>query len=444
MSRESSLSSTSLRREGVRKRPARTKSALVVPARPGDHAAVLHFLTSVLRGPSPAEFRATMEDPCHEPGDRLLVKRGHEVLGHVLVTHRAIRLGGTVVPAAGLQGLAVAPDLRGQGFGTLLLRRAERRMVDEGHALGLLATAVPAFFERFGWTPCGRRNQYSICVCKVLSVLAAEGLHPKIRKPLDIRPLRRMEVGQVAGIYRLNTAWQHGPVERSEAYWQWLVNRHAYDSLLVAIDNRDPRRQSPDQARIVGYAVLAGERIVEIFALPGHDKAPIQLLARACGEAIERGIDTLRVELAPGHPLGRLLEAAGGVHVAARCRRDEVLMAKVLSPDEMLRQLGSQLRQRAIAAEIPLPLDFGLAVNTQKCRISIDAAAVEVTAGSLGRSYLRTTPPRLTHILLGQVDWNSPHGIERSTRLAEQAAAAMFPPQTLWRPLLDDLPAGGG
>ena len=456
MSRNSSLSSTSLRRHGVRKKLSRARSILsVVPARSGDHPATLHFLTTIFHRPSPAEYRATIEDPYYESADRLLVKHGHEVLGHVLLTHRSIGLGGAVVPAAGLQALAVAPDLRGQGFGTLLLRRAERRMIEEGHAVGLLATGIPAFFEQFGWTACGRRNQYSICVCKVLSVLASQGLYPKVHRPLDIRPLRRMEIGQIAEVYRAGAEGQHGPVERTEAYWQWLVNRRAYDELLVAIDGHDGHRVSRGDPRIVGYAVLAGERIVELFTLPDHDKAAVQLLSRACGEAIERGVDTLRIELAPRHPLTRLFEAAGGVHLTGGCRRDEVLMAKVLSPEKMLRRMGSQLRGRAIAAEIPLPLDFGLAVNTQKCRISIDpvardsdnglptlASAVSITSGSIGRSYLRTTPARLTEILLGQVDWASPDRIELSTRLAEQAAAAFFPRQTLWRPMFDDLPAG--
>ena len=457
MNGHSPLSSTSLRPPGLRKKANRARSTLaVVSARPGDYPATLHFLTSIFHGPSPAEFRATIEDPCHEPADRLLVKRGHEVLGHTLVTHRAVRLGGTVVPAAGLQAIAAAPDLRGQGFGALLLRRAERHMTEEGHVLGLLATAIPGFFERFGWTACGRRNQYGVNVCKVLSVLAAKGLYPRIRKPLDIRPLRRMEIGQIAEVYRVNTAQRHGPVERSEAYWQWLVNRRAYDALLVAIDGRDPRRASRGDARIVGYAVLAGDRVVELFTLPDHNRAAIQLLSRACGEAIERGVDTLRIDLAPQHPLTQLIEAADAVHLIGGCRRDEVLMAKVLCPEEMLRRLGSQLRDRAIAADVPLPLDFGLAVNSQKCRISIDtvsrdsgngrplvAGAVYVTSGSIGRSYLRTTPARLTELLLGQVDWSAPREIELSTKLAEQTAAALFPQQTLWRPLFDDLPAGG-
>ncbi len=457
MSGSSPLSAASRRSHAVQQRASRTgKTLAVVPARPGDYPATLHFLASIFRGHSPAEFRASVEDPTHEPGDRLLLKRGHDILGHALITHRAVRLGRSVVSAAGLQGLATEPDLRGQGFGALLLRRAERCMIDEGHALGLLATARPEFFARFGWVPCGRRNRYSANVCKILSVLAAKGLYPKIRKPLDIRPLRRMEIPEVAEIYRANVLQCHGPLERSEAYWQWLVSRGAHDEFLVAIDRRNGRRSSSGNDAIVGYAVLTSERIVELFTMPDHAKAGIQLLSRACGEAIERSVDTLRIDLAPQHRLTRVLKAADAVSLTGSSRRHKMLMAKVLCPERMLQSLAGELLNRAVAAGLPLPLDFGLAVDNQKYRLSIDSdmpgsgnghppagRPASVATGSIGRSYLRIDPLRLTELLLGQVDWNSPGDIELSTKLAEQTATVLFPQQTLWRPLFDDLPAKG-
>lgn len=446
MSGHAPLSEASRRRHAARQKAG--KALAIVPARPGDYAATLHFLTSIFRGPSPGEFRASVEDPTHEPGDRLVLKRDHDVLGHVLVTHRSIRLGRSTVSAAVLHGLATAADLRGQGFGALLLRRAERHMVDEGHALGLLATASPEFFERLGWIACGRRNEYTANVCKILSVLAAKGLYPKIRKPLDIRPLRRMEIAKVADVYGVNVMECYGPLERSEAYWQWLVNRRGYDEFLVAIDRRNARRSSDPEAAIVGYAVLTGDRIVELMTLPDHNKAAIQLLSRACGEAIERGVDKLRIELAPQHPLKRILRAAGATS-PSETHRKEVLMAKVLCPKRLLRRQGHDLVNRATVADLPMPLDFGLAVDHQKYRLSIDSRnssdghAVDVATGSIGRSYLRLDPSRLTELLLGQINWSSPGNLELSTKLAEQAATALFPQHAFWRPPFDDLPAGG-
>ena len=454
MSGSVSLPASSSQSSGKRAKDRRPVSLAVVPSRPGDHPATLQFLTTIFQGPSPAEFRASHEDPFFELRDRLLLKRAHQILGHAQITHRAMRLGRAVVPAAGLQWLSVAPQFRRQGFGELLLRRAEHNMAEDGHAMGILATSTPDFFHRFGWTPCGRRNRWDANVCQILSVLAAKGLYPKIRKPLDIRPLRRMEVAEIAQIYRINMDSAVGPLERPDAYWQWLVNRAAYDEFLVAIERENGRRPSQGPAALVGYAVLRGEHVAELLTLPDHNKAAIQLLSRACGEAIERGIDTLSVHLPPQHRLGRILKAAGGRCVDRRVQPGEVLMAKVVDPVTMLERMAAEFVHRARRSKLALPLDLGLAVDRDRYQLSIadsaaetrngsSAAAVTVTAGSIGRSYLRLSSTQLTRLLLGLVDWDNATGIEASTKLAEQAGTALFARQRIWRPPLDDLRADG-
>ena len=429
----------------------------VVPARAGDHISALHFLTSVFRGPSPGEFKASLEDPFFETHDRLLIKRGHQILGHAQITHRTMHLGRGLIPAAGLHWLAAAPEIRGQGFGALLLRRAERLMVDEGAAVGLLSTTEPAFFRKFGWIDCGDRNRWIAGVWHVLAVLAQTENYPKVRKPLDIRPLRRMEIHDLAGVYRLNTECRFGPLERTEAYWHWLINRRAYDEILIAIDWGKGRSRSPCQPRIVGYAVLKAGWIVELLTVPDHPKAGVQLLCRACGEAIEQGIDTLGIFLPESDPLVPLLQQAGAVISAGHPRHCEVLMAKVLSPDRMLQRLSAELFDRAKSAGLVLPLDLGFAVENHKYQLSIALAAQDlppgdghqattanVGSGSVGRSYLRLGASAFSQLLLGAVNGVSESvAIEASTKIAREAASALFPGHSLWRPPFDDLPATG-
>ena len=322
--------------------------------------------------------------------------------------------------------------------------------MEAGDALALLSTTIPEYYAQLGWASCGRNDVYRVSVCEVLSVLASKGLYPRIPHPLDIRPMRRMEVDQVAKVYRTAVARQHGPLERSEAYWHWLINRGAYDTFLVAIDARGTRRSEQGAKKIVGYAVLAGNDVVELLTLPNHNRAAIELLSRACADAMECGIDSLRIHIAPRDRVIRVLRAAAATRPDMRSRKGEVLMAKVLRPELMLDHLRHDLKDRAIEANLPMPLDFGLAADHQKYRLSIDSASADgasgslgVASGSIGRSYLRTRPSQLAPLLLGQVDWKKPEDMEFSSQLAERAARALFPRQAFWHPPFDDLPARG-
>ncbi len=119
-------------------------------------------------------------------------------------------------------------------------------------------------------------------------------------------------------IYRQNTQGGYGPLERTEAYWRWLVGRKAYDSLFVALDGPDKLELEESIAPIVGYAVLRQERVVELFAAPNHPTASQQLLARACSDTIEHDRQELFVHAPPDHELHQILTAAGGTN----CRQE--------------------------------------------------------------------------------------------------------------------------
>ncbi len=441
--------SKSLRRIG--------KPIAIVSARTADDVSALHFLNSVFHGPSPGEFKASLEDPYYESRDRLLIKGGRQIYGHVQITCRAMHLGRAVIPVAGLRWLATAPEIRGRGLGAVLLRRAERLMVERGAAVGLLSTTQPAFFRKAGWIDCGDRNRWIAGVWQILAVLAQTDDYPKIRRPLDIRPVRRMEILDLARIYRLNTDGTYGPLERTEAYWHWLVNRKAYDEILVAIDWGKHRSRATSPPGIVGYAVLKAGQVLELMTAPDHRKSGVQLLCRACGEAIEQGIDTLSIHLAEGHSLSSLLQQAGAALSVGHPRRCEVLMAKLLCPDRMLQRLSVELLDCARREGLGLPLELGFAVENRKYQLSLappprepdqcDGRALTAASGdsgSVGRSYLRLDSTAFSQLLLGTIK-GAPGAlvaVEASTKLARDTAAALFPGHFLWRPPLDDLPAG--
>src|SRR5262249_4663807 len=169
---------------------------------------------------------------------------------------------------------------------TKLLAAAEKKIAADGAVLGLVRTKIPRFFHRSGWALCGRHN---ISHAKARDVLGWLHQDQTLRqhRPLNIRLWRHVEMPALMRIYRQNLQGGYGALERSEAYWRWLIGRRAYDQLLIALDGPDKLELEETTAPIVGYAVLRQERIVELLTAPGHPTANWQLLARSCADAIE-------------------------------------------------------------------------------------------------------------------------------------------------------------
>ncbi len=419
------------------------RGVAVVPASPGDHAAIHHFLTAIFQEPSRHEFRSSLQDPYYEPRDRVLLKQGPRIVGHAHVTHRVAQFGVAQVPVAGLLGLAVLPEFRLRGLGRRLLAAAEARMTHEGAAVGLLRTRIPYFFRPAGWALCGRHSYSQADPRAVLAVLGESP--PRFgqkRCRLSIRPWRRLELGSLVRIYHQNLAGAFGPYERTSAYWEWLLARRAYDQLYVALDGPDRMDIEERNSPIVGYAFTRAERVVELMAAPGHGAAPPQLLARACGDAIERGRQALRLDAPPHSPLHAAFVSAGGVRRLTEAVQGEVFLAKLLDPVRLLEALAPELARRVAEARLPRLLDLGLAVDGRKLRLQVTRDGASASCGTIGRSYLRLNVADLTRLVLGQLEWPKAVAEGRlwaSTQLAAEAGRALFAQVPWWRPPLDDL-----
>jgi predicted N-acetyltransferase YhbS len=396
----------------------------------------------IFQGPTRNEFRSSLEDPFYEPHDRLLARRGGQIAGHVQVTHRVMQFGARQLPVAGLAWLATSADCRGQGLGTRLLLAAERHMAQSGALVGFLRTTIPHFFRRTGWALCGRYIYSRADARAVLARLLDRRLLCRRRRRLHIRPWRRWEQAALVRIYNQNLPGTYGPLERTEAYWQWLIRRQAYDHIYVALEGPDLLELEEITTRIVGYAVTRGEKILELYSAPDCRKAVAELLARTCGDAIEHDRQTVLLHAAPGSPLHRVFRGAGGFRHHHEADRGEVHMARLLDPLRLLRGLCGELARRAEEAGLPRPLELGLLVEGKKYLLEITRQGARAVSRRLGRSYLRLNVADFTRLLLGQLDWQraqSEGRVDFSTGLAREAGPALFPRLPLWRPPLDDL-----
>ena len=419
----------------------------IMAATPGDHPDIEQFLAAVFQGPPPEEFKSSLEDPFYEPYDRLLIKDGFRITAHVHLTRRTMQFGSLRIPTSGLSWLGVLPEMRGLGLGRRLLTTAENQMAAHGAMIGLLRTRIPHFFRRSGWAWCGRHSYSQAGPRALLSRMLAGNDRPHCHDRLHVRCWRRLELAALMRIYGQNLPGRFGPFERTEAYWEWLMQRHGYDQLYVVLRGPNVLELEEKLAPIVGYAVARGDRIVELLSAPSCKSAALKLLARACRDAIEHGYHHLELHAPFEHQLHALFQAAGGSHHVHETDRDEVLMARVLQPVRFLRMLGPELVHRSRAAGLLCPLELGLVVEAQRYRLVVHQEHVEVSVRRESQNRLHLNVADFTRMVLGQLDWRRAYDqgcVRASNVLAREAAPLLFPKLSFWRPPWDDLPARGG
>ena len=426
----------------------------VVHATAGDHPLIHQLLVSLFHRPSATEFQAQLDDPTYEPSDRLLIKNGSQIIAHLRVLDREMRFGKVVLPVGLITDLATLPEYRGHGCATALLDAARKQLLHAGAVLGLLRTEQPRFYARQGWTVCGR-HCYSVAgprdILSYLQMHEAEQLHaaesvlePPHRKKYNIRLWRHVEQAALVRLYKQNVLHAFGALERSDAYWQWLVRRGGNERIYVAIDGPDRLELDESLSPIVGYAATKEGRILEIMCAENHPEASIQLLSRACGDAIERDFHRVRVDAPPGHPLHALFAAAGGHHSLHEADQGLVFMVNLFKPRRYIKLLSRALGERAKEGGLRRPCQLGLLVNDEKYQLVVSRRNVSLVPGTLGRSYLKCSHYDVIQLLLGHLDVRDAvqsGRITASTRVALETGSALLPRLPFWRPPWDDLPA---
>jgi hypothetical protein len=245
-------------------------------------------------------------------------------------------------------------------------------------------------------------------------------------------------------IYAQNTAGTYGPLERTEPYWRWLISRGAFDHIIIALAGPDRLDLTEIKAPIVGYAVVRRERVVELLTNPAYPTAGVQLLARACSDAIERRGNDITLDAPESDPLHVFIRAAGGVFHHHEADDQEMFMAKLLDSARFISRLGPVIGARMREAGLGRTAELGLNIGGEKLMLTQGPRGIVMVAGRLGRNYLTCSTAEFTRLLLGHsTPAESAAGgrLTSSTQLALELAGVLFPRLPIWRPPWDDLAA---
>lgn len=414
----------------------------VAPARAGDQSEILQLLSGLPAPPSRAEFHASVDHPEHDSANRLVARLAGRIVGHVEVVPRDLLVGSATVRGAVIDRVAVLPECRGAGHGQRLVRAAEDRMRQAGAVVALSRTRIAPSFHELGWSVLGRDSATPGRPTDILARLL-EGPR-RGGESVTMRQWRHVELPAILRIYKQNASRFVGPLDRSENYCRWLVSRGAFDSILVALVGQDRYELHESSARIVGYCIQAGNRVLEIMADPEFAGLEREILARVCAEAIENDRQEIVFESSAADPLHEAV--AGGASLVQG--GDRMIVAKVFRPLELLTAQVAAVAARVVAADIRETVELGLDAPSFRGSIIVadgkEPREATVHPGRVGRSYLRLSDDELARLLLGQcdpVEAVAAGRMEPSTQMAQKLAGQLFPRQPLWCPMWDDLPA---
>lgn len=412
----------------------------IAPARAGDQHEILQLLATLPTPPSRSEFHAAVDHPDHDSANRLVARLGGRIIGHAEIQPRSLFIGGGIARAAVLDRIAVLPECRGAGHGHRLVEAAETRMREIRAAFALSRTRAAASFQEMGWSVLGRDTTTSGRPASILARLL--DAPQRSGEPVTMRQWRHVELPAILRIFRQNAANYVGPGDRGENYSRWLVSRGAFDSILVALVGQDRYDLYETTARIVGYCVQSGNRVLELLADPEFPGLEREILSRVCGEAIENDWKEILLESSAADPLHQSVTGPGGPAAGS----DRLLVAKVFDPLAVLEAVAPTVGQRLAATGLKETVELGLETASFRGSLVFNGSTgtAAVQAGRVGRSYLRLDDSELTRLLLNQCDPSEAAASGRlsaSTQIALRFADMLFPRVPLWAPMWDDLPA---
>ncbi len=418
----------------------------VQPARPGDNHTIQRFLLSLQGYPSDSEFQSQLDEPGYDSVNRLIIKHGHDIVAHVRLTWRELRMGELVLPMVTLADLAVLPELSDVGCATALIAAAERAIESSGAGVCMMRTNAPQLFAGRGWFV-GPADCYSVGGARdILAYLRGDRIpeaNDNSTSAVHVRTWRQVERSALIRLFSQDTAGRFGSTVRDDAFWQWLIGRRAFDRIYVAIDGPDDFELSDSLRQIVGYAILRDNRIVELVDVTVSKNVSQELLIRAATDAIEHNGQEIRYDGPPDSRMHAVFQGAGGVHHHSTQDQTCITVMRLSNLDSLLAQQAESLARR-IPLGLSVPLELGIQLGDQRKTLVLNRRSAKLVSGKSSRSYIHCRQSTFSQMLLGQINVAEAIKSQRvvaSTRLAGNLACALFPQQHWWLSQFDELPA---
>ncbi|HYO73290.1 MAG TPA: GNAT family N-acetyltransferase [Archangium sp.] len=143
-----------------------------------------------------------------------VLREGGSVAATIVLIPMGQWFNGRRVPMVGIGGVAVAPERRGQGTATRLMRTALRELRSQGTPLASLYPATQPLYRRVGFEQSGSRHEIRAQL---------HGLDFQERT-LALRPVTEADVPALRDVYRRHAQRQQGWIDRTAYTWSRVTH----------------------------------------------------------------------------------------------------------------------------------------------------------------------------------------------------------------------------
>jgi predicted acetyltransferase len=279
--------------------------------------------------------------------------------------------GGRKVPMAGVAGVVVAPEYRGRGVGSMMMRGVLARAVEQGYPLSALYPATTVIYRHLGYEFGGGRYRYTFPAADLRS-LGGKEVSVRRAGPADAKRFLEL-VGQLHTAARIS-----GPLEWSEQkVADWLGEENSFCYLA-------------DDGFVV-YGWQNGKlRVEELVA--GSDATARALWAIVgSGSSISTEVDAY---ISPDDPAHLLVDKEADKHAVI-----EHWMLRVLDAPAAISARGFA---PGASLEVDLDLDDAeLSANSGRWHLSVSGGSGSLTPSTASGDALRLGSRGLTALYAG-------------------------------------------
>jgi predicted acetyltransferase len=182
----------------------------MIPAREGDSGELEALLSAALHAPGLGEFMGVVGIENFRElrlGDRLVAGFGYVPMGQWF--------GDVSVPCAGITVVGVAPEHRGSGAGSTMMRLMLEEMHRDGTPLSSLYPAVLGFYQSAGFERAGQRITYELALNEI-------DVH---ERELDLKPISHEDYPTIRELYDRRARVSSGNLDRPA--WMWEHKLHS-------------------------------------------------------------------------------------------------------------------------------------------------------------------------------------------------------------------------